>query len=92
MKNSKESIQLFENPILEKLTKTNALFVIITLALLSLSILFFGITKIKLSIFGYIGLFLSGTIIYTLAEYLIHRFIYHIEEYKNPKKWIFKIH
>lgn len=92
MKNSKESIQLFENPILEKLTKTNALFVIITLALLSLSILFFGITKIKLSIFGYIGLFLSGTIIYILAEYLIHRFIYHIEEYKNPKKWIFKIH
>lgn len=92
MKNSKESIRLFENPILESLTKTNALFVITTLALISLSILVFGIIKIKLSILGYIVLFLSGTFVYTLAEYLIHRFIYHLEEYKNPKKWIFKIH
>jgi sterol desaturase/sphingolipid hydroxylase (fatty acid hydroxylase superfamily) len=92
MKNSKESIRLFENPILESLTKTNALFVIATLALISLSILVFGIIKIKLSILGYIVLFLSGTFVYTLAEYLIHRFIYHMGEYKNPKKWIFKIH
>lgn len=92
MKNSKESIRLFENPILESLTKTNALFVIATLALISLSILIFGIIKIKLSILGYIVLFLSGTFVYTLAEYLIHRFIYHSGEYKNPKKWIFKIH
>jgi sterol desaturase/sphingolipid hydroxylase (fatty acid hydroxylase superfamily) len=92
MKNSKESIRLFENPILESLTKTNALFVIATLALISLSILIFGIIKIKLSILGYIVLFLSGTFVYTLAEYLIHRFIYHSGEYKNPQKWIFKIH
>lgn len=92
MKNSKESIRLFENPILESLTKTNALFVIATLALISLSILLFGIIKIKLSILGYIALFFSGTFVYTLAEYLIHRFIYHSAEYKNPKKWIFKIH
>ncbi|MFM2369185.1 MAG: hypothetical protein RL619_1485 [Bacteroidota bacterium] len=92
MKNSKESIRLFENPILESLTKTNALFVIATLALISLSILLFGIIKIKLSILGYIALFLSGTFVYTLAEYLIHRFIYHSAEYKNPKKLIFKIH
>jgi sterol desaturase/sphingolipid hydroxylase (fatty acid hydroxylase superfamily) len=92
MKKSKESIRLFENPFLESLTKTNALFVIATLALISLSILLFGIIKIKLSILGYIVLFLSGTFVYTLAEYLIHRFIYHSAEYKNPKKWIFKIH
>jgi 4-hydroxysphinganine ceramide fatty acyl 2-hydroxylase len=92
MKNTKESIRLFENPILESLTKTNALFVIATLALISLSILVFGIIKIKLSILGYIVLFFSGTFVYTLAEYLIHRFIYHMGEYKNPKKWIFKIH
>lgn len=92
MKNSKESIRLFENPILESLTKTNALFVIATLALISLSILLFGIIKIKLSILGYIALFFSGTFVYTLAEYLIHRFIYHSAEYKNPKKLIFKIH
>lgn len=92
MKNSKESVRLFENPILESLTKTNALFVITTLALISLSILLFGIIKIKLSILSYIVLFLSGTFVYTLVEYLIHRFIYHMEEYKNPQKWIFKIH
>lgn len=92
MKNSEESIRLFENPILERLTKTNALFVIATLVILSLSILLFGIIKINLSILGYIGLFLSGTFVYTLAEYLIHRFIYHMEEYKNPQNWIFKIH
>lgn len=92
MKNSEESIRLFDNPFLERLTKTNALFVITTLALLSLSILLFGVLKVEMSLMGYILLFVSGIFVYTLAEYLIHRFIYHMGEYKNPQKWIFKIH
>lgn len=92
MKNSQQSIRLFKNPILENLSKNNAFFVITTLAFISLSILIFGIVKIKLLVISYVALFLSGTFVFSLVEYLIHRYIYHMEEYINPKRLIFKIH
>jgi 4-hydroxysphinganine ceramide fatty acyl 2-hydroxylase len=92
MKTSKKSEQLFVNPFLEKLSHTNALLVIITLFIISLIILAYGIIYEGGNILSQLVLYISGFIFFTLVEYLIHRFIFHSGDYSNKKTWQFKIH
>lgn len=92
MKKPKETIQLFHNPLLERFTRTNFPVVITTLVILSLSIFSYGIIEIELKIILQMGIFFLGFLFFTLAEYLIHRFIFHSGEYTNTQKWQFKIH
>lgn len=92
MKRSKKSEQLFSNPFLEELSHTNAFAVIITLFILSLPILAYGIINAHLNTLYQLSIYILGFIFFTLAEYLIHRFIFHSGEYTNKQTWQFKIH
>lgn len=92
MQKSDESVQLFSNPILEKLSKTNAYVVIDTLVFISLTIFIYGTFKVKMNIFIQITFCLSGFLFFTLLEYLIHRFVYHSGKYMDGKAWQYKVH
>lgn len=87
-----ESKQLFSNPLLEKLTRTNALVVISTLILLSLAVFFYGFFTVEIRFQKEAGYCLLGFLSFTLAEYLIHRFVFHSIEYTQKKNWQFRIH
>ena len=74
----KGSAQLFQNPVLEHLTHTHfALPVAIFLSTAGVS-LYYCLTRSLLTGLAAFGLFLAGLLLFTLAEYLMHRFVYQL--------------
>jgi len=74
----KGSAQLFRNPVLERLSHTHiALPVSIFIATALLS-LYYGFTHGLLSGLSALGLFAGGWFLFSLVEYLVHRYVYHI--------------
>ncbi len=72
------SAQLFKNPVLERMTHTHfAIPVSIFLLTAGIS-LYYGLTRSLLTGVAAFGLFLGGLLLFTLAEYLMHRFVYHL--------------
>jgi sterol desaturase/sphingolipid hydroxylase (fatty acid hydroxylase superfamily) len=75
----KGSKQLFDNPILEKLTHTH-IAIPVTMFLVSGAILgYYAFTHTNLEKWVIGSLFISGMIIFTFVEYWVHRSVYHIE-------------
>ncbi len=74
----KGSAQLFNNPILEKLTHTHISVPLLIFGLVAAGLLYFGYTYRDFSIAQLSGLFVVGWFSFTLVEYLMHRFLYHI--------------
>ncbi len=73
------SKQLFSNPVLEKLTRTHiavpvSIFVVFSLFLLGLAYKMADLPPATI-----ILLFGTGLLVFTLTEYLMHRFIYHMK-------------
>lgn len=92
MENSNKSAPLFSNPLLEKLSRTNAWLVIISLTILSLLVFTYGFMNILMPSMAKTAVFLFGFLFFTLAEYLIHRFLFHFEGSGHKKNWIMKLH
>ena len=68
---------IFKNPFLERLTKTNPISNIIIYGIAIVLIIYVAIDIISLSILQVAGLFVFGVLFWTLAEYLLHRFLFH---------------
>ncbi len=92
MRSEHGSRQLFENPVLERLSRSNAYVVIISFVMVSLSMFLYGLIKLEFNVFSGLALYGCGLLFFSLAEYLIHRFVFHSGEYTNEKTWQFKIH
>src|SRR3970040_1127306 len=92
MKKPKKNIQLFDNPLLEKLTRTNSAVVITILALISVTVFVYGAIFHELKLILMFAILLLGILFFTLAEYLIHRFVFHSGDYTNEQEWQFKMH
>jgi sterol desaturase/sphingolipid hydroxylase (fatty acid hydroxylase superfamily) len=86
---------LFKGSFLEKLTRTH-ISVPVTMHLLIVAFfiymswfdVFEGIPGIQFSVLSYLGLFAGGYLTWTLSEYWVHRYVYHV---KTEKKWLLKI-
>lgn len=82
---NKGSKKLFENKFLEKLTRTHIAIPIGFFVLFSISLLYYSIAVVgTLSALETTGLFFAGFFIFTLVEYVMHRFLFHIST--NTKK------
>jgi len=92
MENAKISVPLFSNPLLEKFSRTNAWLVIISLTILSLSVFAYGFITMALPSLMKMAIFLFGFLFFTLAEYLIHRFVFHTQVSSNKNNWIAQLH
>src|SRR5688572_4212390 len=90
---NKGQAQLFQNPILEKLTKGHPLMIwgmylplIIGMPLYAIQILQFPLRTVLL-------LFFSGIFFWTFFEYLIHRFVFHwVAESPRAQKIVYIMH
>ncbi|MDU0369773.1 sterol desaturase family protein [Hymenobacter endophyticus] len=74
----KGSARLFENPVLERLTHTHIagpLSIFFAVAAVSL---YYSLSRGLLTGLSAFGLFLGGWFLFTLVEYLMHRFLYHM--------------
>ncbi len=70
--------QLFKNPILEKLTRTHIAAPITILNIAVIAVLYWGLTRIGLGVLETIILFVVGALTFTLVEYLIHKYVFHM--------------
>ena len=92
MRGQPGSKRLFENPFLERISRTNAYVVILSFVVLSLLVFIYGFWMLEFNILSGVAIYISGLLVFTLAEYLIHRFVFHSGEYTHEKNWQFKIH
>lgn len=74
----KGSAQLFENPLLERLTHTHIALPVSIFIITALVSLYYGFTRGFLTGLSALGLFLAGWLLFTFAEYAVHRYLYHL--------------
>lgn len=80
-----DSGRIFQNPVLEALTKTHIAIPLTLFYGSGVAAMLYGILGLKLDLAGSIGIFLVGAFFFTLVEYLVHRYFYHMEA-DNPKR------
>lgn len=78
---NKGSQKLFQNPVLEKLSRTHISVPLAIFAIYSGALLGWSVTHTTLSAGKTIGLFLSGLISFTWVEYMVHRYVFHMKTY-----------
>lgn len=79
---------LFENPILEKLTRSHFSVPLSILAIISTILAYLAFTYFKIETSTFALLFILGFFSWTLGEYLIHRYVFHMDNDKKWKRWI----
>lgn len=85
----KGSARLFKNPVLEALTRTNPYITIFTYVPLLLIVFYLGVTEFSIPVTTALLISLSATFIWTLVEYLMHRYVYH---FVNENKYVQRFH
>lgn len=73
--------QLFENPILEKLSRTHIAIPLVVFSIYSAGLLYWNVTHTSLAFFTSLVMFILGLISFTWVEYLIHRYLFHMSTY-----------
>ena len=85
--------EIFKNPILERLTKTDPISNIIVYGLVIAFLVYLAIVVIDLSVLSFIGLFVFGLFFWTFAEYMLHRYVFHwVTEAKWSQRFHFIMH
>ena len=85
--------QIFKNPFLESLTKTNPIQNIIVYGITIIALITLAIVKIGLSPWVVLGLFVFGVFFWTFAEYMLHRYLFHwVTEAKWSQRFHFIMH
>ena len=90
---NKGTKRLFQNPILEKLTRTHIAVPLTIFAIYSCGLLAWSVANTSLSAFQTIGLFVLGVISFTWVEYMVHRYVFHMKTYTAVRaKFQYTIH
>ncbi|HEX6227110.1 MAG TPA: sterol desaturase family protein [Chryseolinea sp.] len=82
---NKGSQKLFENPVLEKLSRTHIAVPLAIFAVFAAALLAWSITHTSLSAGTTIGLFILGVIAFTWVEYVVHRYVFHMKTYSDAR-------
>ena len=77
---------LFRNPILEKLSRTHIAVPLTVFAVYAVSLLYWSVTHTSLSAGTTIGMFILGFLSFTLVEYLVHRYVYHLSTHTEWRR------
>jgi sterol desaturase/sphingolipid hydroxylase (fatty acid hydroxylase superfamily) len=74
----KGSATLMKNPYLEKLTRTHIAFPLILFSGISAILIYYGLLEKGFKIPNMVLLFAGGFLLFTLVEYLMHRYLFHL--------------
>ncbi len=84
---------MFDNPLLEGLTRVNAIIPITIYYVLPVFLFIYGALYTPLSITRLSLLFLSGAFFFTFLEYILHRYVFHMNTNTETRKKIqYNIH
>ncbi|WP_210488365.1 sterol desaturase family protein [Rufibacter aurantiacus] len=84
--NHKGSATLFKNPVLERLTHTHIALPISIFLVIATGLLVYGFKYGFLDVLSAVGLFVAGWLIFSLVEYMAHRYIFHMAPTNEFKK------
>jgi sterol desaturase/sphingolipid hydroxylase (fatty acid hydroxylase superfamily) len=70
--------RIFDNPLLEKLTRTHIAVPIAIFFIFSASLLYYGIAHTLIAPATAAGLFLAGLLVFSFIEYWVHRNVFHM--------------
>lgn len=73
--------QLFNNPILEKLSRTHIAVPLVIFFSYATGLLYWNVTHTNLNPITTVSLFLVGFIFFTWVEYNVHRYVFHMKTY-----------
>ena len=76
---NKGSATLFQNRLLERLIRTTFYFPVVLYLVIDMVTSVYCYFSLSIHILTIIGLFVTGVFIFTLVEYLIHRFVFHFK-------------
>ncbi|MCB0473549.1 MAG: fatty acid hydroxylase, partial [Flavobacteriaceae bacterium] len=90
---NKGQATIFKNPVLESLTKTNPVQNIIVYGIAIAILIYTAIIQKEIPVTLFFGLFVFAFFSWTLAEYILHRFLFHwINENKFVQRFHFIMH
>ena len=91
--NHRGQATIFENAFLESLTKTSLKQNIIVYGLLVILLIYNAIVIQNIPVLQFVGFFLFALLFWTLAEYVLHRYLFHwISENKYIQRFHFIMH
>ena len=82
---NKGTKKLFQNPILESLSRTHISVPLVIFFLYSSGLLYWSITHTALSAVTTIGMFFLGMLAFTWVEYNVHRYLFHMSPSTEKK-------
>ncbi len=89
----KGAATIFNNPILESLTKTTLISNVIVYGLTVVALVYVALEVKNIPFLTFLGLFIFALLFWTLAEYVLHRFLFHwVSENKFIKRFHFIMH
>ncbi|MBC6400345.1 MAG: sterol desaturase family protein [Ekhidna sp.] len=84
---------LFKNKLLEKLTRTHIAVPLVFFTIISSGLMIYGFKNNYLTALSALLLFLAGLIVFTLVEYIMHRFLFHLPpKTERSEKFAYTIH
>lgn len=76
-----------------KAPKTNSMAAISTYVVISISVFIYGLFQIESTLLSKVALLITGVLVFTLLEYIFHRFVYHSgDDYLAEENWQYKVH
>lgn len=84
--------RLFDNQMMEVLSRSNAIAVVTIYYTISAAILIYGTFEANMPFSAQALLFISGLLVFTLAEYMVHRYVYHSLRLKKMESWLYIVH
>ncbi|MDX1630025.1 MAG: sterol desaturase family protein [Fulvivirga sp.] len=83
---TKGTKKMFDNPILERLSRTHISIPLTLFTLYSAGLIYYSLEYTSLNVAVTSLLFLAGLVTFTLVEYLAHRYLFHMKTYTEFRK------
>jgi len=77
--NQKQSVRLFENPLLEAMTHVHPIVPLVMWGPFVVASFYYGIVVQNVSAIEVVAVFVFAMFVWTFTEYSIHRFLFHLE-------------
>lgn len=85
--------EMFNNPIIERLTRTHFLVPIILYSSISIVAVVYCLTTNHIAWYNLVGLYIIGALFFSFIEYCLHRFLFHFNTTSDKQKKIqYNIH
>jgi len=84
---------LFKNKLMERMTRTHIAIPLVVFSIISGSLLYYGFDHSFITLLSAPLLFIAGLFAFTLVEYIMHRFLFHLPpKTEKAEKFAYAIH